>query len=266
MFCFNKRKRSSYGALWGDIKGTLSSQTDLEARLTADENYIVIAASTAAWGGISGTLSLQNDLNTRLNGIDAAVSKAATTAEWGQIVGDISLQSDLKALFPVGVAFADLPTSLSIGCTPTKFSQTYPTFAVDTTILKDLNLILKCFLGVEGIVGDGTSLKYTLTFTSLISTSILAFFSYQLKRSGSLISLSFIYNVAYSSPSYDVLIGEITYDISNQTVSAAITDKNVDSFLHVYFNQSGTMTTSVSVSQLPTQLLKIMDAFRFLGV
>src|SRR5574343_304031 len=51
---------SSTGAVWGDITGDITNQTDLI-------NYIAAHAGGASWGSITGTLSSQTDLQTALN-------------------------------------------------------------------------------------------------------------------------------------------------------------------------------------------------------
>ena len=88
-------------AAWGSITGTLASQTDLAAALSAKQDTLVsganiktlngstilgsgdlVISASAAWGGITGTLSDQTDLNTAL-GLKANTSSLATVATSG---------------------------------------------------------------------------------------------------------------------------------------------------------------------------------------
>ena len=88
-------------AAWGSITGTLASQTDLAAALSAKQDTLVsganiktlngstilgsgdlVISASAAWGGITGTLSDQTDLNTAL-GLKANTSSLAAVATSG---------------------------------------------------------------------------------------------------------------------------------------------------------------------------------------
>lgn len=99
-------------AAWGSITGTLASQTDLAAALSAKQDTLVsganiktlngstilgsgdlVISASAAWGGITGTLSDQTDLNTALAG------KAASTHTHAQsdVTGLVSALSGKAA-------------------------------------------------------------------------------------------------------------------------------------------------------------------------
>lgn len=105
-------------AIWGDITGTLSAQTDLQTALDAKQDDLVsgtniktingvtllgsgditITTSTA-WGSITGTLSSQTDLQSALNGKQASlVSGTNIQSINGSSIltsGDLSLQTPL---------------------------------------------------------------------------------------------------------------------------------------------------------------------------
>lgn len=77
---------------WGDVIGTLSAQTDLQAAITA-------AGGTAAWGGITGTIASQTDLaaayqakDTDLTAI-AGLTSAANTAVYYTGAGTAALMT-----------------------------------------------------------------------------------------------------------------------------------------------------------------------------
>ena len=99
-------------AAWGSITGTLASQTDLAAALSAKQDTLVsganiktlngstilgsgdlVISASAAWGGITGTLSDQTDLNSALAG------KAASTHTHAQsdVTGLVSALSGKAA-------------------------------------------------------------------------------------------------------------------------------------------------------------------------
>ena len=91
---------AAVAAAWGDITGTLSAQTDLQAALDAKQATLIsgtniktlngstilgsgdlVISASAAWGGITGTLSAQTDLQAALNAkVDTAGFAAAVAA------------------------------------------------------------------------------------------------------------------------------------------------------------------------------------------
>ena len=89
----------STGAVWGNVTGTLSNQTDLQAALDAkaataallDENIVAAASAsnyTPAAAHVQGHLA----------GIDTAIGAiVAGGTTWGNIVGTLSNQTDLQA-------------------------------------------------------------------------------------------------------------------------------------------------------------------------
>ena len=101
---------------WGDISGTLSSQTDLQNALDAKQNELTAGSgisitndeisATPEWGDIGGTLADQSDLQTVLggkqdnltagNGINISGTTISATPQWGDITGTLSSQTDLQ--------------------------------------------------------------------------------------------------------------------------------------------------------------------------
>lgn len=101
---------------WGDISGTLSSQTDLQNALDAKQNELTAGSgisitndeisATPEWGDIGGTLADQSDLQTALggkqdnltagNGININGTTISATPQWGDITGTLSSQTDLQ--------------------------------------------------------------------------------------------------------------------------------------------------------------------------
>lgn len=78
---------------WGDITGTLSSQTDLQNALNAKENTFSKGSLIAG-----SNVSLTGTLTNRLVGAgDITVNALVESVEWGNIDGDISDQADLQA-------------------------------------------------------------------------------------------------------------------------------------------------------------------------
>ena len=73
---------SDVAAIWGNITGTLSDQTDLQTALDS-------ADDTALWGSITGNIVDQTDLQTALDNAEITV--------WGDIIGTLSDQTDLQA-------------------------------------------------------------------------------------------------------------------------------------------------------------------------
>ena len=74
-------------AVWGNISGTLSNQTDLQNALNAKQNTLTAGAGlsisgdvisntqvSAVWGNLTGTLSSQTDLQNALNAKQAALT------------------------------------------------------------------------------------------------------------------------------------------------------------------------------------------------
>lgn len=102
---------------WGDINGTLSSQTDLQNALDAKQNELTAGSgisitndeiiATPEWGDIGGVLADQSDLQTALGGKQNTLTPgtgvtisndviSVTPPVWGNITGTLSNQSDLQ--------------------------------------------------------------------------------------------------------------------------------------------------------------------------
>jgi hypothetical protein len=132
-------------AVWGNITGTLTNQTDLQASLTA-------AATTAVWGSISGTLSAQTDLQTALNAKITAFAdpNADRIVFWDDSAG----------------AFAALAPDSTLTVSGTTLSVTGPTEATTTSTGTQDNFsfsnasVLRCnnasLLTIRGLVAGVT--------------------------------------------------------------------------------------------------------------
>ena len=87
-------------AVWGQVTGTLSNQTDLQGVL--DENITAIALNTAKVG-ITPTQASDITANNAKVGItptqasEITANTAKVSAEWGNITGTLTSQTDLQS-------------------------------------------------------------------------------------------------------------------------------------------------------------------------
>lgn len=95
---------------WGNIQGTLTSQTDLKAQLDSLQAQITTVTNSGAssWGSITGTLASQSDLQTALNALQPLIA-TGTTGQYYR--GDKSWATLDKTA--VGLANVDNTTDLN---------------------------------------------------------------------------------------------------------------------------------------------------------
>lgn len=292
----------SYGVLWGDIKGTLSDQADLEARLLADESSIsgaaktalwgsitgqisaqtdlqsalTTAGSTAAWGAITGTLTSQTDLNTRLTDIDAAVADAAKTAQWGKLTGNIKTQTDLYALIEQLILAKSTPifslgAKTALAYRPGAFSSTFPAFIYLEDIPSNILLRNSCFFGVEELIQATTDFSMTADFSQVVGQKNCQLIVYLFKSlaSDKLITLTFYFMCDEYDMAKKILTCYYYFDGPDTPYTTITVDESILSdYKNTFPSQAGNITITSNPNNWipPMQLSSIFNAFCFNGL
>ena len=101
---------------WGDIRGTLASQTDLQTALNSSGGG---GGGASAWGDITGTLADQTDLQTALNGKQAAGSYQPLSTVLTNTTASFTTAQETKLSGVATGATANLGTVTSVGGTGT---------------------------------------------------------------------------------------------------------------------------------------------------
>ena len=99
---------------WGDIRGTLASQTDLQTALNSSGG-----GGASAWGDITGTLADQTDLQTALNGKQAAGSYQPLATVLTNTTASFTTALETKLNGIATGATANVGTVTSVGGTGT---------------------------------------------------------------------------------------------------------------------------------------------------
>lgn len=100
---------------WGDIRGTLASQTDLQTALNSSGG----GGGASAWGDITGTLADQTDLQTALNGKQAAGSYQPLSTVLTNTTASFTTAQETKLSGVATGATANVGTVTSVGGTGT---------------------------------------------------------------------------------------------------------------------------------------------------
>lgn len=100
---------------WGDIRGTLASQTDLQTALNSSGG----GGGASAWGDITGTLADQTDLQTALNGKQAAGSYQPLATVLTNTTASFTTAQETKLSGIATGATANVGTVTSVGGTGT---------------------------------------------------------------------------------------------------------------------------------------------------
>lgn len=101
---------------WGDIRGTLASQTDLQNALNSSGGG---GGGPSAWGSITGTLADQTDLQTALNGKQAAGSYQPLATVLTNTTASFTTAQETKLAGIATGATANVGTVTSVGGTGT---------------------------------------------------------------------------------------------------------------------------------------------------
>lgn len=129
---------SSLVSVWGNVSGTLSDQTDVQAAIDA-------AAGDAAWGGITGTLSAQTDLQAALTSLDAGDTTTGTFADARISESSVTQHEAALTITESQVSDLDKYTQAQVDALLVYYPPSYRDEATDpyTLVLADANKVLR---------------------------------------------------------------------------------------------------------------------------